>query len=304
MSNDGVRIQKVLSDHGILSRRKAEEAIRQGRVQVNGRPAEIGQKINPRRDLIALDGAAVSVGKRPPSIYLMLHKPRGYITTTSDERGRDCVMDLVADAPDKVYPIGRLDKQSEGLLLFTNDGAFANQMMHPSNQISKTYRVTVRSMVSEDQLIRLATGVEIDGKKTLPASVHTLSTEAGRSVLQLTIFEGRNRQVRKMCEGVGLTVARLKRTSVGPLKLGMLPPGEWRQLTPAELLAIRGAVRKGEKLREQGAAEEAKSSRPDGRPRKPGQNPKARPQRPGSSSSGSGAKGAQAGRKPRFSKDL
>lgn len=259
MNNEGTRIQKVLSDNGILSRRKAEEAIRQGRVQVNGRPADIGQKINPRRDIIAIDGVNVAFARRKQSLYLMLNKPRGYVTTTSDEMGRRCVTDLLTNAPGKVYPVGRLDKQSEGLLLFTNDGAFANQMMHPSSHVSKTYRVTVRSKTTEQQLIQLATGVEIDGKMTLPASVHTLTEESGRTVIQLTLYEGRNRQVRKMCEAVGLEVARLKRTSVGPLKLGMLPPGEWRELTPAELLSLRTSVQKSEnRSRQQRQEEQAK----------------------------------------------
>lgn len=246
MNNEGTRIQKVLSDNGVLSRRKAEDAIRQGRITVNGRPCGLGQKINPRKDIIALDGVNIALQRRKQSVYIMLHKPRGYVTTTSDEMGRRCVTDLVADAPAKVYPVGRLDKQSEGLLLLTNDGNFANQIMHPRSHVSKTYRVTVRSAVDEQQLVRLATGVEIDGKATQPASVHMLASENGRSVIQLTIYEGRNRQVRKMCEAVGLTVARLKRTSVGPLKLGMLKPGDWRELTPAELISLRASVKKAE----------------------------------------------------------
>lgn len=251
MKDEGIRIQKVLSDNGILSRRKAEEAIAQGRIQVNGRPALIGQKINPRRDLIALDGVNIQLARHKKNVYIMLHKPRGYVTTTSDEMDRRCVVDLVADAPTRVYPVGRLDKQSEGLLLLTNDGDFANRVMHPRNHISKLYRVTVRSTVSEQQLVRLATGVELDGKMTLPAGVHPLSAENGRSVLLLTLHEGRNRQVRRMCEAVGLEVARLKRTAIGPLKLGMLAPGKWRELTPAELAALRGAAQKEQNRAEQ-----------------------------------------------------
>lgn len=246
MNNEGIRIQKALSDGGVLSRRKAEDAIRAGRVNVNGRPAQIGQKINPRRDLVTLDGEALELARRGQKVYIMLNKPRGYVTTMSDEKGRRTVTDLTADAPARVYPVGRLDMQSEGLLLLTNDGEFANQIMHPRGHVSKTYRVTVRSAVSEDQLVRLATGVDIDGVKTLPASIHLLSGESGRSVVQLTLYEGRNRQVRKMCEAVGLEVARLKRTSVGPLKLGMLQPGKWRELTPAELAALRASVKKSE----------------------------------------------------------
>jgi 23S rRNA pseudouridine2605 synthase len=205
-----IRIQKVLSDHGILSRRKAEEAILQNRVQVNGRPAEIGQKIDPRRDTVTVDGVRQEISVRDKKIYIMLNKPRGYVTTTSDEQGRHCVTELVADAPAKVYPVGRLDKLSEGLLLLTNDGAFANDVMHPRGHVSKSYRVTVRPDITEDMLIKLASGVELDGKLTLPAKVHVLSREPGRTVLLLTIFEGRNRQVRRMCEAIGLEVARLR----------------------------------------------------------------------------------------------
>lgn len=270
MSNEGIRIQKVLSEGGVLSRRKAEEAIERGRVQVNGRPALIGQKIDPRRDIVALDGVNLPLQKRTQKIYIMLNKPRGYVTTTSDELGRRCVTDLLEDAPMKVYPVGRLDKQSEGLLLLTNDGAFANHIMHPRGHVSKTYRVTVRQAVSEQQLLSLSTGVEVDGKTTLPAMVRMLSAESGRSVMQLTIYEGRNRQVRKMCEAVGLTVVRLKRISVGPLRLGMLQPGKWRELTPAEVLALRGAVQKSENRSRQEENERKGQERVAGRSRRIG----------------------------------
>lgn len=262
METTGIRIQKVLSDNGILSRRKAEEAIAQGRVKVNGHPATLGQRINPRKDVLAIDGVNLVLQKRKDNVYIMLHKPRGYVTTTSDEMGRRCVTDLVTDAPARVYPVGRLDKNSEGLLLMTNDGEFANTIMHPRNHISKTYRATVRPDVTEDQLVKLSTGVEIDGKNTLPATVHVLTREQGRTVLQITIYEGRNRQIRKMCEGVGLTVARLKRLSVGPLKLGMLQPGQWRELTPAELISIRGASKKAGNKAEQERIEKQHAENP------------------------------------------
>ena len=174
----------------------------------------------------------------------MMNKPRGYVTTVSDELDRRCVMDLLTDVEERVYPVGRLDRNSEGLLLFTNDGEFANSIMHPSRHISKTYRVTVRPDINDDQLVRLAEGVEIDGKKTLPASVVVKDKEEGRVVLLMTIKEGRNRQIRKMCEAVGLEVARLRRISIGPLKLGMLKPGTYRELTAEELRALRNAIGK------------------------------------------------------------
>ncbi len=237
------RIQKLLADAGYCSRRKAEELIRQGRVQRNGRPVGLGDKADPR-DLITVDGQKINVPKKKNLRYIMLHKPRGYVTTVSDELERRCVMDLLEGVEERVYPIGRLDRNSEGLLLLTNDGSFANGIMHPSRHVSKTYRVTVRPEITEAQLVSLADGIVLDGKKTLPATVVVLSNEPGRVVLQMTIKEGRNRQIRRMCEAVGLEVARLRRTSIGPIKLGMLKPGAWRDLTPEELRAIRNAIGK------------------------------------------------------------
>lgn len=240
----GIRIQKVLSDQGIMSRRKAEEAVQKGRITVNGHPAKTGHPVDPRKDVIAVDGVRVTLQKKKHNVYLMLHKPRGYVTTTADELGRHCVTELVDDAPEKVYPVGRLDRNSEGLLLFTNDGEFANVIMHPSSHISKVYRVTARPDITDEQAAKLSAGVLLDGKATLPATVLVLEKQAGRVVLQITITEGRNRQVRRMCEAVGLEVARLKRISVGPLKLGMLQPGKWRELKPSEVTALRNAAKK------------------------------------------------------------
>lgn len=240
-----VRIQKIISQSGFCSRRKAEELIAQGRVKVNGRPCTLGDKALAGKDIITVDGERIMVTNKRTLYYIMLHKPRGYVTTMNDELGRKCVTELVSDIPERVYPVGRLDKNSEGLLLLTNDGSFANDIMHPSRHVSKTYRVTVRPDINDDQLVALASGVEIDGRKTAECSVVVLDKVPGRVVLQMTIHEGRNRQIRKMCEAVGLEVARLKRTSIGPLKLGMLKPGEYRELKPDELRAIRTAVTKG-----------------------------------------------------------
>ncbi len=239
----GIRIQKILADAGYCSRRKAEALIEQGRVKRNGRPVKLGDKASPK-DLITVDGERIAVPRKKNLRYIMLHKPRGYVTTVSDELDRRCVMDLLGDVEERVYPIGRLDRNSEGLLLLTNDGNFANGIMHPSRHVSKTYRVTVRPAVTEEQLVALADGIVLDGKKTLPATVVVQTNEPGRVVLQITIKEGRNRQIRRMCEAVGLEVARLRRTSIGPLKLGMLKPGTWRDLTPEELRAIRNAIGK------------------------------------------------------------
>lgn len=238
-----IRIQKMIADSGYCSRRKAEAMISQGRVKVNGRPVKLGDKCG-FKDIITVDGERLQMSRKKNLVYIMLNKPRGYVTTVSDELDRRCVMDLISDIEERVYPVGRLDRNSEGLLLFTNDGEFANSIMHPSRHIAKTYRVTVRPDISDEQLVKLAEGVEIDGRKTLPASVVVKEKEQGRVVLLITIKEGRNRQIRKMCEAVGLEVARLRRISIGPLKLGMLKPGTWRELTAEELRALRNAIGK------------------------------------------------------------
>lgn len=238
-----IRIQKMIADSGYCSRRKAEAMISQGRVRVNGRPVKLGDKCG-FKDIITVDGERLRTLRKKNLIYIMLNKPRGYVTTVSDELDRRCVMDLIGDVEERVYPVGRLDRNSEGLLLFTNDGDFANSIMHPSRHVAKTYRVTVRPDISDEQLVKLAEGIEIDGRKTLPASVVVKEKEQGRVVLLITIKEGRNRQIRKMCEAVGLEVARLRRISIGPLKLGMLKPGTWRELTADELRALRNAIGK------------------------------------------------------------
>lgn len=239
-----VRIQKIIAESGMCSRRKAEEFIAAGKVKVNGHPCSLGDKAIPGKDLITVDGNKILVATRRNLYYIMLHKPREYVTTMNDELDRKCVTELLSDFPERVYPVGRLDKNSEGLLLLTNDGNFANDIMHPSKHVSKTYRVTVRPDINDEQLVQLASGVVIDGRKTAECSVVVLDKQLGRVVLQMTIHEGRNRQIRKMCEAVGLEVARLKRTAIGPLKLGMLQPGEYRELKPDELRAIRTAISK------------------------------------------------------------
>lgn len=238
-----IRIQKMIADSGYCSRRKAEEMISQGRVKLNGHSVKLGDKCG-FKDLITIDGERIMRPRKKNFVYIMLNKPRGYVTTVSDELERRCVMDLLEDVEERIYPVGRLDRNSEGLLLFTNDGEFANNIMHPSRHISKTYRVTVRPDINDEQLVALTEGIEIDGRKTLPATVVVKEKENGRVVLLITIKEGRNRQIRKMCEAVGLEVARLRRISIGPLKLGMLKPGTYRELTAEELRALRNAIGK------------------------------------------------------------
>lgn len=239
-----IRLQKVIAESGFCSRRKAEEYIEKGRVTINGRPAKIGIKVNPVKDLIAIDDEKLFYKRKKDYKYIMLNKPRGYLTSMSDDRGRRCVTELLDGFSERLFPVGRLDLNTEGLLLFTNDGAFANEIMHPSRDVTKLYRVTVRPDISDEQAVKLSEGVYIDGRKTAPAEVRVLDKQTNRVVLEIVIREGRNRQIRKMCESVGLEVARLKRTAIGPLRLGMLKPGTYRELTKEELRAIRTAVKK------------------------------------------------------------
>ena len=233
MTDGKVRLQKFLAECGVASRRKSEELIESGKVKVNGRVAEIGDKINPKKDTVTVNGKKII--KQKNCTYIMLHKPRGFITTMSDEMDRKCVAELIKDVPVRVYPVGRLDRDSEGMLLFTNDGEFANAMTHPTKHVPKTYRVTVRPSISEEQITALTQGVIIDDRKTAPAEVRVVLKEEGRVVLEIILYEGRNRQIRKMCEEVGLEVARLKRTAIGSIKLGMLKQGDWRELNEDEV---------------------------------------------------------------------
>jgi len=242
VAEEKVRLQKYIAECGIASRRKSEELIAAGKVKVNGRVASIGDKINPREDSVSVDGRKIETEKN--HVYIMLHKPRGFITTMSDEMDRKCVAELVSDVGVRVYPVGRLDKDSEGLLLLTNDGEFANNMTHPSRHVPKLYRVTVRPGITEDQITQLTQGIMIDGKMTLPANVRVVTVEPGRVVMEITLVEGRNRQIRKMCEELGLEVARLKRVAIGPIRLGMLEQGKWRNLTPEEIRALKRSVSK------------------------------------------------------------
>lgn len=208
--------------------------------------AGLGDGAYPGKDVIAVDGQRLPRGKEK-HVYLALHKPRGFVTTMADERGRRCVAQLVEDVGCRVYPVGRLDKDSEGLVLMTNDGEFANLAAHPSGHVAKTYRVTVRPGVNEGQLERLSTGIELDGRMTAPAKVRVLQEEKGRAVLEVVLYEGRNREIRRMCEALGLEVARLKRTAMGPVRLGMLQQGKYRELTSEEVRGLLAEAKKGGK---------------------------------------------------------
>ena len=238
MANSLVRLQKVMADNGIASRRKSEELIAAGKVKVNGHRAFIGQKVDPKKDVIAVQGKKML--KKDGLYYIMLNKPRGYVTTTHDERGRKCVNELVKDVDARLYPVGRLDKESEGLLFLTNDGEFTNALTHPSHGVRKTYRVTVKPVVEDYKIETLADGVVIDGKKTAPCTVKILEKQEDRMFLEFVISEGRNRQIRKMCESAGTEVIRLKRIAEGDVKLGGLPVGQWRHLETKEIKKLAG----------------------------------------------------------------
>ncbi len=240
MADQTVRLQKYLAECGVASRRKCEELIEMGKVRVNGKVASIGDKIDPKHDTVSVSGKKII--RQKTFTYIMLHKPRGFITTMNDEMDRKCVAQLIKDVPARVYPVGRLDRDSEGLLLFTNDGAFANAMTHPSKHVPKTYRVTVRPSITQEQLTALTEGIIIDDAKTAPAEVHVVTKEENRVVLEIILYEGRNRQIRKMCEEIGLEVARLRRTAVGSVKLGMLKQGDWRNLTEDEVRKLQLAA--------------------------------------------------------------
>lgn len=234
-NNNEVRLQKYMAEQGVASRRKSEDLIRAGKVKVNGHIAEIGMKINPRKDLVTVGKQKLTNVKNRKMVYIILNKPRGYVTTVSDELGRKTVMDLLPDFGCRIYPVGRLDKDSEGLLLLTNDGSFTNCMTHPSHEYAKVYRVTVRPAVNDEILFNLRNGIEIDGRKTAPCEVTVLTEEENRVVLEFILHEGRNRQIRKMCESQGLEVARLKRISIGPIKLGMLKQGDYKELSEQDV---------------------------------------------------------------------
>ena len=230
------RLQKLLSAAGVCSRRAAETYLTAGRVTVNGEPARLGQRADPDRDEILVDGRPLTPRAKP--VYILLNKPRGYVTTLSDERGRKTVAELVADCGARVYPVGRLDLDSEGLLLLTNDGDWAQHLLHPSHEVEKTYHVSVFGPVA-GAAARLAAMTDLEGEPIRPARVEVLRQTARTAVLAVTIHEGKNRQIRRMCARCGLTVKRLRRVQEGPLKLGNLPSGKWRDLSENEVEALR-----------------------------------------------------------------
>jgi 23S rRNA pseudouridine2605 synthase len=235
----GERLQKVLATRGWGSRRVCEDLIAAGRVTVNGAVAELGRRVDVEHDRVEVDG--VPVGLRPDLVYYLLNKPVGVVTTASDTHGRPTVVDLVPDEP-RVYPVGRLDLETEGLLLLTNDGDLAQRLTHPSHGVEKEYLVEVEGgSVSQGALRRLRDGIELDDGVTAPAKV----SQPNAGVLRITIHEGRNRQVRRMCDAVGHPVRRLVRVRIGPLRDAQLRPGQWRALTAGELKALAESVGRG-----------------------------------------------------------
>jgi 23S rRNA pseudouridine2605 synthase len=237
-----IRLQKFLADAGLMSRRAAEEEIKLGNVSVNGHVAELGAKINPQKDVVAYKNKRVRYEKQD-YIYIMMNKPRGYLSSTSDDRGRKCVTDLLSGVDARVYPVGRLDLISEGMLLLTNDGELKNKLTHPSYSLPKLYRVKVSGEVTEDQYKTLTSPLVIDGYEIRPVEVSVGEQDDAGTVLKMTLTEGRNRQIRKMCEIAGLTVKRLSRISIGNLKLNNLPVGKWRYLTNEEVEYLKKATK-------------------------------------------------------------
>lgn len=231
------RLQKLLAAAGLCSRRTAEEWISAGRVCVNGVPALLGDRADPETDAITVDGQALPADTR--RVYLMLNKPRGYVTTLSDEYGRHTAAELVSGCGARVYPVGRLDRDSEGLLLFTNDGDFAHRLLHPSHQVDKVYLVTVRGDI-RGAAERLMAITELDGEPIAPAQARELSRREGQALLRVTIHQGKNRQIRRMCAGLGLHVEKLQRVEEDGLRLDDLPIGKWRYLTAQEIQRITG----------------------------------------------------------------
>ena len=236
-----MRIQKYLSECGVMSRRSAEEAIKQGRIIINGENAVIGQKIVPEIDEVLCDNVIVT-NKNNKKIYIMMYKPAGIVTTMSDEKGRECVADMLKDADmgARVYPIGRLDMYSEGLLLLTNDGELSNKLMHPKHEILKVYHLTLKYELDAEQISDIALPIEIDGRMSKPAKVSVIERKNGKTKLRIELSEGRNRQIRRICENLDLIIIKLKRVCIGEINIGMLRPGQWKHLNFNEVKYLKG----------------------------------------------------------------
>lgn len=240
-----IRLQKYFTDCGVLSRRAAEKEIEAGHVKVNGIVASLGDKVEPGKDKVVWNGRGVVLKRGEPKTVIALNKPRGYVCTMSDEKGRKQVTELVADAGKRLYPIGRLDMASEGLLLLTDDGEFANLLMHPRHHVPKLYRVSVSGKLDQKALELLRSPLEIDGTPIMPVEVGVLDSNADGGHLEMVLLEGRNRQIRKMCEIAGLTVTRLRRIRIGCVSVNGIAPGSWRQLRDDEVALLRRMAKSG-----------------------------------------------------------
>ncbi len=229
-----IRLQKFIADAGLMSRRAAEEEIKSGNMTINGHVATLGAKVDPRQDIITYRGKRIRYEARKYT-YILINKPRGYLSSTEDDRGRKCVTDLVDGVNARLYPVGRLDLISEGILILTDDGELKNRLTHPRHSIPKVYRVKVAEEVTDTQYQILTSALEIDGYTIKPVDVDITGSDESGTVMKMTLFEGRNRQIRKMCEQAGLTVKRLSRVSIGNLKLDGMPIGKWRYLTDEEV---------------------------------------------------------------------
>ncbi len=234
-----IRLQKFFTDMGIMSRRASEKVIIAGNVKINGKTAQLGDKVDPENDTVVYNGKVIKP-KSEKKHYIMLNKPLGYVTTSSDEKGRETVLSLVSDLGERVYPVGRLDMYSEGLLILTNDGELTNRLTHPKHHMQKVYSVIIKGEISPDTLHKLNSPMEIDGYKLKPVKVRVVSMKNGNTNALFTLSEGRNRQIRKMCEQVGLIIMRLTRISIGKLKLGELERGKYRELTDSEIAYLKG----------------------------------------------------------------
>ncbi len=232
---ESIRLQKYFTDCGLLSRRAAEAEIAAGRVKVNGVVAEIGQKIVPGVDEVVYRGKTVLPPARAGHTYVMLNKPRGYLTSMTDDRGRKCVTELVADVSRRIYPVGRLDLESEGLLLLTDDGELTHRLTHPRHEIPKIYHVKLAGDVTEAEIEELGKPIDLDGYVTQPLEIEIVSRRDNATTLRMTLYEGRNRQIRRTCAARGYKVLRLCRVAIGELKLGQLAPGKWKYLTRAQV---------------------------------------------------------------------
>ena len=260
---ENIRLQKYFTDCGVLSRRAAEVEIEAGHVTVNGERATLGQKIDPETDLVSWNGKEIKPARKHEHTTVLLNKPAGFVTTTSDEEGRPCVTDLLTELNVRLYPVGRLDMNSTGLLLLTNDGELANLLTHPRHHVPKVYHVTVGGEISLSTVRKLSSPMTIDGYRIRPVKVDCLATYEHKSVLEMTLSEGRNRQIRKMCAALNLHVLSLERVAMGPITLGHLPLGKFRHLAPTEVEALRNAALKA-------AEQPDKPTSPKPAPKRPG----------------------------------